>query len=92
MVFFFRALSKRTMATDGARVGSDRLIGRVGLVLETVRPHQTSGLVRVGGEEWRAEPEGSAEIAVGGQVEVLRIDGVHLVVRRQDGPGSEGGD
>jgi membrane protein implicated in regulation of membrane protease activity len=72
-------------------VASDRAVGKAGLVLETVKPHGISGRVLIGSEEWRAEPEGEEEIPEGSQIEVLRVDGTHLVVRpRSASPGGDG--
>lgn len=69
--------------TEGAGQGiaSDRVIGKVGMVLEEVQAHGFTGRVRLGSEEWRAASEGEESIAVGTAVEVLSIDGTHLVVR-----------
>ncbi len=82
--------------TEGAdlRVAGDRVLDKVGLVLEEVQPHGFTGLVRIGSEEWRAASEGEERIPEGVSVEVLRVDGTHLVVRprsvQPDG-GSGGG-
>jgi membrane protein implicated in regulation of membrane protease activity len=82
--------------TEGAdlRVAGDRVLDKVGLVLEEVQPHGFTGLVRIGSEEWRAASDGEERIPAGASVEVLRVDGTHLVVRprsvQPDG-GSEGG-
>ena len=73
------------------RVASDRVLGKVGVVLETVQPHGITGRVRLGTEEWRAESEGEQEIKEGTAVEVLRIDGTHLVVRPREGAVAEAG-
>jgi len=69
--------------TKGAdlRVAGDRVVGSVGLVVEALRPHGVSGRIRVGREEWRAEAEGGAEVPQGSEVEVLRVEGTHLIVR-----------
>jgi len=82
--------------TEGAdlRVAVDRVLDKVGIVLEEVQPHGFTGRVRVGSEEWRAASEGEEKIPEGTSVKVLRVDGTHLVVRprsvQPDG-GSEGG-
>ena len=82
--------------TEGAdrRVAGDRVLDKVGVVLEEVQPHGFTGRVRIGSEEWRAASEGEERIPEGASVEVLRVDGTHLVVRPRsvlpDG-GSEGG-
>lgn len=71
-------------------VAADRVIGRVGVVLDQVNPHGITGRVRLGTEEWRAESDSEESIAEGAAVEVLRIDGTHLVVRPRAAGQSEG--
>ena len=67
-------------------VASDRVIGKIGVVIEEVQPHGVTGRVRLGSEEWRAAADGEEPIAADTPVEVLRIDGAHVVVRpRQAG-------
>ncbi len=65
----------------GIGVAADRVIGKVGTVLEAVQAHGVTGRVRIASEEWRATAEGEHTIPEGTQVEVLRIDGTHVVVR-----------
>jgi len=43
---------------DCHQVGANRWSGRIGVVLETVDRHENVGMVRIGGEEWRATTEG----------------------------------
>ena len=62
-------------------VASDRVIGKIGVVIEEVQPHGVTGRVRLGSEEWRAAAEGEQTIPTETAVEVLRIDGTHVVVR-----------
>jgi membrane protein implicated in regulation of membrane protease activity len=71
-------------------VAADRVIGRIGVTLDEVRPHGVTGRVRLGSEEWRAESSSEESIAAGTSVEVLRIDGTHLVVRPRSDGGPEG--
>lgn len=82
--------------TEGAdlKVAADRVIGKVGTVIDEVQPHGITGRVRVGTEEWRAEADGEEAIPAGTSVEVLKVDGTHLVVRPrgvQPAGGGEGG-
>lgn len=76
-----RFAERVTRDREPLRVASDRAVGKTGLVLETVKPHGGGGRVRVGMEEWRAEPESTDPIPKGVTVEVLRVEGTHLVVR-----------
>lgn len=62
-------------------VAADRMIGKIGVVIEVVRPHGFTGLVRLGSEEWRAAADGEELIPVDTRIEVLRVDGTHVVVR-----------
>jgi membrane protein implicated in regulation of membrane protease activity len=79
-----RFADRVTRDREPLRVASDRAVGKTGLVLERIRPHGGGGRVRVGMEEWRAEPESGEDIAEGVTVLVLRVDGTHLVVRPVD--------
>jgi membrane protein implicated in regulation of membrane protease activity len=67
--------------TDG--IGSKRLIGQSGNVLEAIPPglHEL-GMVRVHREEWRAETAGGEGIEVGALVHVVEQRGTRLVVTR----------
>lgn len=76
-----KRFADRVTEGAGPGVASDRVIGKIGLVLEEVHPHGFTGRVRLGTEEWRAESASEESIAAGVSVEVLRIEGTHLVVR-----------
>jgi membrane protein implicated in regulation of membrane protease activity len=62
-------------------IGADRFIGKEGLVLEEIDNIKNKGRVRLKKEEWRADSVGGEIIPVGTQVEVVRLDGTHLVVK-----------
>lgn len=64
-------------------VGANRLINKPGVVIEDIINHDGKGLVRVEHEQWRAQADGDEQIAKGEKVEVLRVDGTKLVVKRQ---------
>jgi membrane protein implicated in regulation of membrane protease activity len=76
-----RFADRVTKDRDPLRVASDRAVGKTGIVLEVVQPHGGGGRVRVGLEEWRAQPEAPVKIAKGSVVEVIRVEGTHLIVR-----------
>ena len=63
-------------------IGADRFIGLTGLVLEEIDNASNTGQVRLQKEEWRADSETGEVIPVGARVEVVRLDGTHLVVKR----------
>ncbi len=57
---------------------TERLIGLNGKVTEDINPHK-SGFIKVKGEIWKAISE--ENISKGETVEILKIDGVKLVVK-----------
>ena len=60
--------------------GSEGMIGLEGTVIEPLR---SVGVVRVGDEYWKARAVGE-NIAVGKEVEVLRVDGLTLKVKLKE--------
>jgi len=76
-----KRFADRITPESGIGVAADRVIGKVGLVLEEVQPHGVTGRVRIGSEEWRAASDSEETIAEGVAVEIQRIDGTHVVVR-----------
>jgi len=56
----------------------DAVIGREGIVLETIDPVQNTGRVRIGSEEWRARADD--QIQSGERVCVLGVEGATLIV------------
>ena len=61
-------------------VGAEGMIGLEGEVVEPLTP---SGVVKVGGEYWRAKSVGG-DIAAGETVEILRLNRLRLEVRRKE--------
>jgi membrane protein implicated in regulation of membrane protease activity len=75
----------REQPQDG--IGSRRLVGEAGTVLELVPGTPTaSGLVRVGREEWRAESADGRPIEPGTTVKVVEVKGTRVVVFPQSLP------
>lgn len=67
----------RTALPSG--VGASRWVGQTGTVLEAI-PRGDNGIVRIGGEEWRASAEDDVSIPAGSRVLVARVSGTRLVV------------
>ena len=66
-------------------IGADRVIGKEGMVLEEINNTNNTGRVRLKTEEWRAESDSGDVIPLGNQVEVIRLEGTHLVVTTKRG-------
>lgn len=63
-------------------VGSERLLGLVGIVTTTIEPADTArrGRVAVGGEVWGALADGDRRVADGTRVRVTAVVGTRVVV------------
>ncbi len=62
-------------------IGADRFIGKRGVVLEEVDDVKSTGRARIDKEEWRADSADRETIPEGTRVEVVRLEGTHVVVR-----------
>lgn len=63
-----------------APAGANRFVGRSALVISPVKYLDTSGMVKMGTEEWRAAVDANIEIPVGAEVKVVAVRGTRLVV------------
>jgi membrane protein implicated in regulation of membrane protease activity len=78
-----RRFAARVNASGSAeKVGPDRMIGKCGLVIETIDPSQSLGMVRVEHEEWRAQSADNMPIEKGVPVRVDSVSGTRFIVSR----------
>jgi membrane-bound serine protease (ClpP class) len=81
-IFFVVLLFAVRAQKTPVRVGAPAYLGRVGQALTDITP-DSPGLVRLASEEWTAELlGGEAPIAKGERVQVARLDGLRLIVKR----------
>ena len=78
--FSMRRLSDKLTHDPPVKTGSDRLIGKTGIVLERLVPDCPEGEVRISREVWRADAPGHGVVPTGTRVIVDRIEGTHLIV------------
>jgi membrane protein implicated in regulation of membrane protease activity len=79
-LFALRPLARRLDRESTAHgIGSRRLIGREGVVLEAI-PVGDSGIVRVEREEWRAVTADRSALDVGAAITVIEVEGTKVVV------------
>ena len=79
-----RRFSERFTKKQPPGVGADRNIGKEGVVLERLDKTKNTGRVLVEKEEWRASSEDGSVIPKGQKVVVTKMDGAHLVVKKQE--------
>jgi membrane protein implicated in regulation of membrane protease activity len=63
-----------------AQAGADRYVGRNAIVLQPVRQFDTSGMVKMGTEEWRATVDSDIELPKGAVVKIVEVRGTRFVV------------
>ena len=81
LLFTTRPLLKRYLPTQRIRTNADRIIGMHGIVTEEIKKN-TVGEVKVDGKKWSAVS--STKIPVGTDVTIEAIDGVKVVVRKEE--------
>lgn len=75
---YLRRFISRQDEGEQPKVGANRWVGEVGLVLQDVDPHTQHGMVRILQEEWRATAD--QHIDAGEKIIVTDIKGTRLVV------------
>ena len=73
--------ARREQESDvSAQAGADRYDGRSAIVLQPVGHFDTSGMVKMGTEEWRATVDSDIEIPKGAVVRIVEVRGTRFVV------------
>ena len=79
-----RPLVRRYTAGKAVPTNLDRVLGDSGKVTETIDNENSTGAVYVDGKTWTARSADGAVIPAGSRVEVLRMEGVKLFVKKQE--------
>ena len=86
LLFFTRPLAIRYMNKDRMKTNVDSMVGKEAVVTESIDNLKAQGVVQVNGLEWTARSEESQEVRPKGAiVEVGRVEGVKLIVRKKEG-------
>lgn len=80
-IYFTRPLAKKYATVKETPTNADRVLEMVGVVREPIHNLDGKGAVYVGGKLWTARSEDETPIRKGAQVDILRIEGVKLIVR-----------
>ncbi len=78
-----RPIVKKVMKTKPARTNADQVIGAQGVVVQPIGPMQ-KGRVFANGLDWSARAQDGQPLQEGEKVTVLAIEGVTLVVQREE--------
>lgn len=75
-----RPLAQRFVNDRKVATNADRVIGREAVVTEDIDNIQGKGRVSISGADWTARTEDDRPIPSGSKVQVLRIEGVKVIV------------
>lgn len=84
LLYFTRPLAEKKLKIGHEKNNIEMLIGMTGLVTEDIHPYQT-GLVKLKGQMWTAVSDNQEHIPKGMEIEVVRIEGVKLIVEPRKG-------
>lgn len=69
---------------NAEKTNQEAMIGKMGRVLEEINTAKGTGRVKLDGDDWKAEVEDGAVIAVGKYVDIIRIESIILIVKEKN--------
>jgi membrane protein implicated in regulation of membrane protease activity len=81
LLIFTRPLAIKKFKIGQEKTNVDSLIGKHALVVKTIGEFER-GEVKINGLIWSARSEDNTEITEGSKCEIIRIEGVQLIVRK----------
>lgn len=80
LIPFTKPLADKFSNKKPVPTNSYSLINKHGIVISDINPIEGIGQVKVNGEIWSAKTDDESTISKGTEIEVLKIDGVKLIV------------
>ena len=81
LLIFTRPLVVKKFKIGREKTNVDSLVGKHALVVKTIGEFER-GEAKINGQIWSAHSEDNTEITEGNKCEILRIEGVQLIVRK----------
>jgi len=81
LIVFTRPLTKALINPKDNPSNVFAIVGKKGTVMQEINNIQGLGQVKISGEVWSAQSEDGSDLPVDTQVEVLRVEGVRVIVR-----------
>ena len=81
LLIFTRPVAVKKFKIGKTKTNVDSLVGKHAPVITTIAEFE-KGEVKINGQIWSAVTDDGSELAAGSKCEILRIEGVKLVVRR----------
>ncbi len=80
LLAFLLPYARRKVEIAKTATNADRIVGKTGIVTETVDPHSGTGQIRIMGSIWSAKSEDEVKIEEGTEIVVKGIAGVKAIV------------
>ena len=81
LLFFTRPFVNKFSKNNNVNTNAFSIIGKKGIVTQTIEPISGKGQIKIGTEIWSAKSADDTKIEAGLEVEIIEIDGVKAVVR-----------
>ncbi len=83
-IYFLKPILMKLIAPLTIKSNVDSIIGKKGIVIEKIDGKKSMGMVKVNNELWRAIAENEEVIQKDEEIVVLKVEGVHLVVKKSE--------
>jgi len=83
-IYFLKPILMKLIAPLTIKSNVDSIIGKKGIVVEKIDGKKSMGMVKVNNELWRAVAEDDEVIQKDEEIVVLKVEGVHLVVKKSE--------
>ena len=80
LIIFTRPIMKKLIKQDDVMSNVYAMSGKKGIVVQEINNLLGKGQVKISGEVWQARTEDDSEIPENSEVEVLRVEGVKVIV------------
>ena len=80
-LIFTKPLLEKHLNKPKEKTNFDRIINEIGIVTKDIKKHD-AGRVKIDGKDWMAVSQ--EEIKKGEEVEILKIEGAKIIVRRKE--------
>lgn len=79
-----RPFAKKFINGKAEKTNVEAMAGKIGTVIESINNISATGKVSISGENWMARTENGEIIAEGELVEVIRVEGVKVIVKKKE--------
>lgn len=84
LIIFTRPFANRFLNSKNEKTNVDNLLGKKAVVIAAIDNIKGTGTIKLGGIEWSARAEDESKISEGEIVEVVKVEGVKLIVRKEN--------